>query len=97
MIFPEGTRSRTGRIDTENFSYGAGRLIEHIPECQVLCIYLRGDKQNTYSSIPKFNDRLSIPEGGAFNIVNVTNIPSEGKSISSKCECLHSRHRPCLG
>lgn len=60
MIFPEGTRSRTGRIDTENFSYGVGRFVAHIPDCRVMCIYMRGDKQKTYSGIPKFNDDFSL-------------------------------------
>jgi 1-acyl-sn-glycerol-3-phosphate acyltransferase len=52
LIFPEGGRSRTGRINEENFSYGVGRLITNAPDCHVMCVYLRGDKQKTYSNIP---------------------------------------------
>ena len=59
LIFPEGGRSRTGRVDTENFSYGVGRLIAHAPDCRVLCVYLRGDGQKAYSGIPKFGEHFT--------------------------------------
>jgi 1-acyl-sn-glycerol-3-phosphate acyltransferase len=52
MIFPEGTRSRTGRIDPDSFSYGVGRLYLQIPDCRVMCIYLRGDRQSGFSRFP---------------------------------------------
>ncbi len=32
LIFPEGGRSRTGRVDRENFSYGVGRFLDENPE-----------------------------------------------------------------
>lgn len=53
MIFPEGSRSRTGRIEPENVSYGPGRLLAGRTDCQVLCVYLRGDHQNDYGVYPK--------------------------------------------
>lgn len=57
MIFPEGKRSRTGRVDTEEYAYGVGKVIEDIrdlgAEPQVLCLYLRGKNQQTYSTIPQ--------------------------------------------
>lgn len=56
MIFPEGGRSRTGRIDKDNFSYGVGRFIQDTEDCNVMCIYLRGDKQHKYSLIPAWGD-----------------------------------------
>jgi 1-acyl-sn-glycerol-3-phosphate acyltransferase len=56
MIFPEGGRSRTGRIDIENFQYGVGRLVNQNPDCRVMCIYLRGDQQNDYSNFPRFGE-----------------------------------------
>ena len=59
MIFPEGTRSRSGRIDTATFSYGPGRLVDSHPDCRVMCIYLRGKRQTTYSNIPVPNDVFS--------------------------------------
>jgi 1-acyl-sn-glycerol-3-phosphate acyltransferase len=53
MIFPEGTRARNGRINTVDFPYGTGRLFYNTPGCRVMCIYLRGDGQETYSDFPK--------------------------------------------
>lgn len=58
MIFPEGGRSRTGRVDKENFSYGVGRFIQDVEDCKVMCIYLRGDKQHKYSLIPAWGDKF---------------------------------------
>lgn len=60
MIFPEGGRSRTSRVDTENFSYGVGRFIKDVDNCKVMCIYLRGDGQDTYGTIPKFGERFTV-------------------------------------
>jgi len=51
-IFPEGGRSRTGRIDLERFTYGVGRLVNQVKDCNVLCVYLRGHTQENYSEIP---------------------------------------------
>jgi len=42
LVFPEGGRSRSGRVDVENATYGVGRMIGDLPRCRVLCIYLRG-------------------------------------------------------
>ncbi|MBF0452142.1 MAG: 1-acyl-sn-glycerol-3-phosphate acyltransferase [Candidatus Magnetomorum sp.] len=60
LIFPEGTRSRSGLIDMQNLQYGVGRLVHSIPGCRVLCIYMRGEEQKTYSNFPKFNDNFSL-------------------------------------
>jgi hypothetical protein len=60
LIFPEGGRSRIGRVDTENFSYGIGQLIDSCKECKVLCIYLRGDGQATYSNLPRWGEKFSV-------------------------------------
>jgi len=59
MIFPEGTRSRTGQVNTKDFSYGVGRFIKDVPDCKVMCLYLRGDHQDTYGTIPKFGERFT--------------------------------------
>lgn len=59
-VFPEGGRSRTGRVDLENFSYGVGRLVNKVKECNVLCIYMRGHNQSTYSNVPKRGARFHI-------------------------------------
>ena len=58
MIFPEGGRSRTGRVDKDNFSYGVGRFIKDVEGCKVMCIYLRGDKQRAFSVIPAWGDKF---------------------------------------
>jgi hypothetical protein len=60
MIFPEGGRSRTGRINKEDFSYGVGRFIKNVENCKVMCMYLRGDKQTTYSGIPVWGEKFSL-------------------------------------
>jgi len=60
LIFPEGKRSRTGRVDTKNFSYGVGRLVNSSSDCHVMCIYLRGDGQDTYSNIPRFGELFTM-------------------------------------
>ena len=39
-IFPEGTRSRSGRI--ENYTAGIGRIYMGVPDCSILPIYIRG-------------------------------------------------------
>jgi len=58
VVFPEGGRTRTGRVDMDNFSYGVGRLISKIPNCRVMCVYMRGDRQTAYSDIPQFGERF---------------------------------------
>lgn len=58
MIFPEGKRSRTGRVKTEGFSYGAGRFVNNHEDCRVMCVYLRGDHQDAYSTIPRLGERF---------------------------------------
>jgi len=60
MIFPEGRRSRTGRIDKEGFSYGVGRFIKNVEDCRVMCMYLRGDRQHQYSVIPAWGEKFSV-------------------------------------
>lgn len=58
MIFPEGGRSRTGRVDKEGFSYGVGRFIQDVDDCKVMCVYMRGDKQVGYGSIPVWGEKF---------------------------------------
>jgi 1-acyl-sn-glycerol-3-phosphate acyltransferase len=40
-IFPEGGRSRSGRVGIERITYGVGEIIYRVPGCQVLCVYMR--------------------------------------------------------
>jgi hypothetical protein len=60
MIFPEGGRSRTGRVDRDNFSYGVGRFIKDVENCKVMCLYMRGDKQHHHSLIPSWGEKFSV-------------------------------------
>jgi hypothetical protein len=60
LIFPEGGRSRTGFVKEDGFSYGVGRFIMANKECKVLCMYLRGDGQETYSNIPRWGERFTM-------------------------------------
>ena len=61
LIFPEGGRSRTGRVDTEQFSYGVGRFLDDdSQDLRVMCLYLRGDSQASYSSVPVFGERFTV-------------------------------------
>lgn len=60
LIFPEGGRSRTGRVNRENCTYGVGRFLEEHPDCRVLCVYLRGDSQKTYGYFPEDGDTFTM-------------------------------------
>jgi len=60
LIFPEGGRSRTGRINPENVSYGVGRFVQTFEDCRVMCIYLRGDGQDHYSNMPKRGEHFTV-------------------------------------
>ena len=64
MIFPEGGRSRTGRVELDSAAYGVGRLIRSVPGCRVLCVYMRGEDQRAYSDIPARGEsfRLALTE-----------------------------------
>jgi hypothetical protein len=60
MIFPEGGRSRTGLVNKEGFSYGVGRFVQDVEGCKIMCLYLRGDKQDNYSLIPVWGEKFSV-------------------------------------
>jgi 1-acyl-sn-glycerol-3-phosphate acyltransferase len=66
MVFPEGGRSRSGRVDVAGAAPGVGRIVTALPGCRVLCVYLRGAHQETFSTIPvrgeEFRMRLSMIE-----------------------------------
>jgi 1-acyl-sn-glycerol-3-phosphate acyltransferase len=59
-IFPEGGRSRTARVDTENFTYGVGQIVQAVPGTKVLCVYMRGRKQEGYTDYPHTGDEYSV-------------------------------------
>ena len=58
LIFPEGGRSRSGRVEIENAATGVGRVIRLVPDCRVLCVYLRGRRQESWSFAPVRGDRF---------------------------------------
>jgi hypothetical protein len=60
LMFPEGGRSRSGRIDRGSVAHGVGRLIKELGDCRVLCVYLRGDQQHNWSHIPAMGDTFSV-------------------------------------
>ena len=60
LLFPEAGRSRTGRVDTESVAQGVGRLVHELGDCRVLCVYLRGDRQQTYSTVPTRGDTFTM-------------------------------------
>jgi 1-acyl-sn-glycerol-3-phosphate acyltransferase len=60
LIFPEGGRSRTGRIELASQTYGVGRLAAEAPGCRVLCVYLRGEGQETWSGMPARGERFHV-------------------------------------
>lgn len=58
LMFPEGGRSRTGRVDGANPALGTGRLVKGLPNARVLCVYLRGDHQDQYSNFPVYGENF---------------------------------------
>jgi len=60
LIYPEGGRSRTGRVDVEGAAYGVGRIVRSIAGCRVLCVYLRGERQESYSVAPARGEHLRV-------------------------------------
>lgn len=60
LIFPEGGRSRTGRVEIESAAYGVGRIVNAVPGCRVLCVYLRGEHQEKYSDYPIHGEEFDL-------------------------------------
>ena len=60
LLFPEGGRSREGRVDIDATAYGVGRVVRDLPGCQVLCVYLRGARQDKFSDVPARGDRFYV-------------------------------------
>ncbi len=60
LLFPEGGRSRSGRVDEENVTYGVGRLLGEVPACRVLCVYVRGEHQDGFSDLPLRGERFRV-------------------------------------
>lgn len=65
LIFPEAGRSRTGRVQVESAATGVGRIYRSLSRCSVVCVYLRGECQDSFSGIPARRDRFR----GAISVV----------------------------
>jgi 1-acyl-sn-glycerol-3-phosphate acyltransferase len=59
-IFPGGGRSRTGRVDTRDFQYGVGQLLQLVPGTRVLLVYLRGTGQESWSDYPRKGEEFHV-------------------------------------
>lgn len=60
LLFPEAGRSRTGRVDVEGAGWGIGRIVSAIPDCRVVCVYMRGRAQQSFSRMPARGDVLDV-------------------------------------
>jgi 1-acyl-sn-glycerol-3-phosphate acyltransferase len=58
LVFPEGGRSRKGHLDDEAVTYGVGRVVKALPGCRVLCVYLRGEHQQSWTGRPIRGERF---------------------------------------
>ncbi len=60
LIFPEAGRSRTGRVQFDSIAHGVGRIMNSVRDCQALCVYMRGDRQTTWSTVPARGDSFYV-------------------------------------
>ena len=60
LVFPEGGRSRSGRVEVESAAWGVGRLIGGVPSCRVLCVYLRGSRQDGFGKAPARGEHFHV-------------------------------------
>ncbi|MFP6655681.1 MAG: 1-acyl-sn-glycerol-3-phosphate acyltransferase [Myxococcota bacterium] len=60
LLFPEAGRSRSGRVAEDAGAWGVGRIVGGTPNCRVLCIYLRGRKQESWSDLPAKGDVMDV-------------------------------------
>ncbi len=59
-IFPEGGRSRTGRVEKEKAATGVGTIVRDLENPLVLCVYLRGARQESLGVLPHRGDKLYV-------------------------------------
>jgi len=60
LLFPEGGRSRTGRVDVEGAGWGIGRIVSAVPGCRVVCVYMRGRAQEAFGQRPVRGETLDV-------------------------------------
>jgi 1-acyl-sn-glycerol-3-phosphate acyltransferase len=59
-IFPEGGRSRTGRVEVERVASGVGSIVRDLERPLVLCVYMRAERQESYGHLPPRGDRIDL-------------------------------------
>ncbi|HYX39771.1 MAG TPA: 1-acyl-sn-glycerol-3-phosphate acyltransferase [Oligoflexus sp.] len=59
-VFPEGGRTRIGRVDRDAAVYGVGQLLQDNPKTLVICVYLRGVGQENFSFFPRYGEQFFI-------------------------------------
>ena len=60
LLFPEAGRSRSGRVDEGAAAWGVGRVVGGLLRCRVLCVYMRGRQQSSWSDFPAKGDVLDV-------------------------------------
>jgi len=60
LVFPEGGRSRSGRVDIDSAAPGVGRIVTALAGCRVLCVYLRGTRQHAFGRVPARGERFRL-------------------------------------
>lgn len=60
LLFPEAGRSRSGRVEEGAAAWGVGRIVGAVPRCRVLCVYLRGRRQETWGDYPARGDVMDV-------------------------------------
>jgi hypothetical protein len=91
LIFPEAGRSRTGRVEESNAAWGVGRIVGAVDGCRVLCVYLRGRKQETWGDFPAKGDTMDVtlaciePKSDAKGIRRSRDI---GQQIIRQLQCM---------
>lgn len=59
-IFPEGGRSRTGRVEKDRAATGVGTIVRDLEAPLVLCVYMRGARQESLGVLPLWGDVLHV-------------------------------------
>jgi len=99
LIYPEGGRSRSGRVEENSAAYGVGRLIASVPGCRVLCIYLRGEGQQCWGSLPSWRERfrartrLLVPVSGERGMRRARDLSGQLVTVLRELETEHFTER----
>jgi 1-acyl-sn-glycerol-3-phosphate acyltransferase len=94
-IFPEGGRSRTGRIEVDRVATGIGNIVRDLDRPLVLCVYMRGERQATFGFLPERGDRIHVraellsPETSAIGMRAAKELT---KQIAEKLRALEVAH-----